>query len=101
LSGSRTSSRASLVKRKILDETTSSSSDDDLKSKKFKIDPDYTPRKYVEAKEEIEIMKVSIKRISDLNLRHQEKILLLEDEKDKLQSDFDKFKGMDRILKVK
>jgi molecular chaperone GrpE (heat shock protein) len=55
----------------------------------------------VEAKEEILIQKKTIQRVSDLNLRHQEKILKLENENEQLQtklcnlqSEYDNFKGM-------
>lgn len=36
-------------------------------SKKRKIDPDFTPRKYAEAKEQVAMFQVTNKRISELN----------------------------------
>jgi len=89
----RSSSRSGSVKRKILEDSSSSSDD----SKKVKLDPDFTPRKYVKATQEIVMLNATIKRVSDLNVRLQEKMLKLEEEKDKLEADLNSFKGKQSV----
>lgn len=63
--------------KKCLEESTSSDSDNIL-SKKIKLDLDFTPRKYVEAKEQLAVHQSTNKRIYNLNLGLQEKVLSLE-----------------------
>ncbi|KAJ1520381.1 hypothetical protein ONE63_003516 [Megalurothrips usitatus] len=92
------SSRRSVVRQVFPDSDITSTDSDDKKT--LKLDPDYTPRKYVRAKEDLSIQRTTIKRLSTLNLKHQEKILELEGENEKLtsslqrvQAEFEKFKA--------
>ena len=62
-------------------------SGESVSNKKLKIDPDFTPRKYVKVKENLAIEQNTNKRIYSLNLQLQEKIVLLEKRNELLEED--------------
>lgn len=63
---------SSKKRRRSISSTSSPSSDSDGHGKKFKYDVDFTPRKYVLLKDEVAILKNTIQRIMNLNLKLQE-----------------------------
>ena len=85
-----------------MDSYSSSTSDDYcvIGSKKVKLDPDFTPRKYEKAKEEIAMYQNTVKRITALNLRLQEKIIDLEEKNDDLEMKVREFEGEMQELKT-
>lgn len=65
-------------KRKKVESSTSCSGDE-VAGKKIKFDPDYTPKKNEEMKQELNIYKATVKRITGLNFTLQEKLKTSED----------------------
>lgn len=90
-------------KRNALLSSSSSEESSGPDSKRKKLDVDFTPRKYKQAKDDLEIEKNTTKRLASLNLRLQEKnfdleqrIAVLEEEKKKLQKQLDDSKKVTR-----
>ena len=67
----------------------SSSSDEailDKKGKKIKLDPDFTPKKYEDLKDELSMKTSVIKRVTDLNMRLQEQLCSVHEKKGELET---------------
>lgn len=82
-SGTHSSRKRSFQTKKESEDTSTDSTDASTTSdadskKKIKLDPDFTPRKYEIVKRDLRVHKNTVKRITDLNFKLQDKINLLD-----------------------